>query len=279
MDATFRSSYRYAIEELLGVLPRMGNELCYLVCVKSLMKKTQWNIVGHRGFPDGYPENTIPGIRAALELGVDAVEIDIQLSHDGVPLVFHDASLDRTTEVTGALRARDFHELQNISCHYPARFEQRFAPIPIASLEQVSKVLQGYPCEWFLEIKRQSLELLGRQELLSRVLEASSVLADRRRIISFDVDILEICKGLCELPVGWCLREYTDAEKQRALTLNPEFLIARAGLIGDAPLWPGPWQWFIYDINGYDDALFWHERGAAYLEVDNPQAILAKGSL
>lgn len=242
------------------------------------MNAMDWKTVGHRGYPDCYPENTIPSIRAALELGVDAVEIDIQLSQDGVPLVFHDATLDRTTAQVGALQARDFYELQNISCHYPARFEQRFAPIPIASLEQVAKVLQGYTCEWFIEIKRQSLDLLGRQEFLSRVLNASEVLADQRRIISFDIEILEITKRQCNLPVGWCLREYSEAEKQRALTLNPEYLIARAGLVGGAPLWPGPWQWFIYDINGYSDALSWHERGAVYLEADNPQAILAEGN-
>jgi len=58
-------------------------------------------ILGHRGAPRGAPENTMRAFRLALEEGADGVELDVQPSADGVPVVLHDDTLDRTTDRTG----------------------------------------------------------------------------------------------------------------------------------------------------------------------------------
>jgi len=53
----------------------------------------------------GYaPENTLPGIERALSLGADAIEIDVQCTADGVPVLMHDERVDRTTDGTGSVR-------------------------------------------------------------------------------------------------------------------------------------------------------------------------------
>jgi glycerophosphoryl diester phosphodiesterase len=54
-------------------------------------------IIAHRGASVEEPENTLASIARALELGVDYIEIDVQLSQDGVPVVLHDNTLCRTT--------------------------------------------------------------------------------------------------------------------------------------------------------------------------------------
>ncbi|MFI6696531.1 glycerophosphodiester phosphodiesterase [Streptomyces sp. NPDC050433] len=51
--------------------------------------------VGHRGDPYRVRENTLPSVRSALERGADAVEIDVRVTRDGVPVLLHDASLKR----------------------------------------------------------------------------------------------------------------------------------------------------------------------------------------
>ncbi|MEU6311633.1 glycerophosphodiester phosphodiesterase [Streptomyces sp. NPDC047014] len=51
--------------------------------------------VGHRGDPYRFPENTLPSIRSAFARGADAVEIDVRLTRDGVPVLLHDESLRR----------------------------------------------------------------------------------------------------------------------------------------------------------------------------------------
>ena len=52
-------------------------------------------LLAHRGWASRYPENSRAGIEAALRAGVPSVEIDVQLSGDGVPMVIHDAGLER----------------------------------------------------------------------------------------------------------------------------------------------------------------------------------------
>jgi glycerophosphoryl diester phosphodiesterase len=61
----------------------------------------KFEVVAHRGVADGVPENTIAAYRRALELGADAVELDVRLSKDRVPVVFHNFYLDGTTNASG----------------------------------------------------------------------------------------------------------------------------------------------------------------------------------
>jgi len=73
-----------------------------------------FEIVAHRGVPEGVPENTIAAFQRALELGADAIEMDVRLTKDGVPVVFHKFYLDETTNASGPLFARTYAELQEV---------------------------------------------------------------------------------------------------------------------------------------------------------------------
>ena len=68
-------------------------------------------IVAHRGFMRKFPENTVLAVRSSFDAGADAVEVDIRLSADGVPVVMHDATVDRTTDGRGAVSALSAAEL------------------------------------------------------------------------------------------------------------------------------------------------------------------------
>ncbi len=63
---------------------------------------------------DGRPENSVAGARAAIERGY-GIEIDLQLSKDGVPMVFHDYSLERLTHANGVVAQCDAAELSNVA--------------------------------------------------------------------------------------------------------------------------------------------------------------------
>ncbi len=58
-------------------------------------------LIGHRGVKNLCPENTIESIKKAFDIGLSYVEIDVKISKDGVPILLHDDSLDRTTTGTG----------------------------------------------------------------------------------------------------------------------------------------------------------------------------------
>lgn len=66
--------------------------------VKSTVTSNKALIIGHRGLATTYPENTLPSFQAALEAEADLVELDYHHSADGIPVVIHDGTLDRTTD-------------------------------------------------------------------------------------------------------------------------------------------------------------------------------------
>jgi glycerophosphoryl diester phosphodiesterase len=68
-------------------------------------------LIAHRGWPRRHPENSLPGIEAALMAGAGYVEVDVQLSADRVPVLFHDAGLERLCGVPGPVAARRLDEL------------------------------------------------------------------------------------------------------------------------------------------------------------------------
>lgn len=70
--------------------------------------------IGHRGAAALAPENTPASLITALEIGVDSVEIDVHLSADDELVVIHDATLDRTTDGTGAVRDQTLAELKRL---------------------------------------------------------------------------------------------------------------------------------------------------------------------
>ncbi len=69
-------------------------------------------VIGHRGNRAFAPENTVASLREAVALGVDAVEFDLRVSADGVLVLMHDATLDRTTNGSGAVASRGVSELR-----------------------------------------------------------------------------------------------------------------------------------------------------------------------
>ena len=70
--------------------------------LNRLIDPTARLVIAHRGASAEQPENTMAAFRRAVELGADAIELDVRLARDGVPVVIHDATLDRTTSATGA---------------------------------------------------------------------------------------------------------------------------------------------------------------------------------
>ena len=71
-------------------------------------------VIGHRGTPKRAPENTVAGFTLAAEAGVTWVELDVQLSADLVPFVFHDHELTRTSNGTGLTVGRDWAYLRDL---------------------------------------------------------------------------------------------------------------------------------------------------------------------
>lgn len=71
-------------------------------------------VISHAGCAGHAPENTLAGIRAALDLGVDGIEIDVQATSDGVPVLMHDLTVDRTTNGAGRVAELSLDEIRRL---------------------------------------------------------------------------------------------------------------------------------------------------------------------
>jgi len=115
-------------------------------------------VIGHRGNRAHAPENTLESFREAVALGVDAVEFDLRVSRDGVLVVMHDDTLDRTTDASGPVAERTATELGSVDAG--ARFTRdggrtfpwRGRGVTISSFDQTIESLpRDLPC--IIELK------------------------------------------------------------------------------------------------------------------------------
>ena len=70
--------------------------------------------IGHRGAAGYCPENTFASFNKALDLGVDYLEIDVQMTKDGELVVIHDTTVNRTTNGKGKVKDYTLKEIQNL---------------------------------------------------------------------------------------------------------------------------------------------------------------------
>lgn len=102
-------------------------------------------IIAHRGVPGRAPENTLSSFRLALADGADGIELDVHLSRDGVPVVLHDPTIDRTTAGSGRVDALTVAELQAVPIRTPPGGPER--------IPTLQEVLQMVPPSVFLNIE------------------------------------------------------------------------------------------------------------------------------
>jgi glycerophosphoryl diester phosphodiesterase len=235
-------------------------------------------LVAHRGYPAQYPENTLVGYRAALAAGARWMETDIQFSRDGVAVLYHDHSLERTSGRAGLICDFDAADLFTMPASRYGTFSQRFATQRIEPLSALVELLHAWPhAELMVELKAETLDQFGVEATVDGVLETLAPVIDRCVMISFRIDSLIATWQKSKMRVGWVLPAWNAQIEQQARHSPCEFLICDRQLLPDAPapLWNGPWQWMVYCIDEVEQALQQPARGIEYVETNRIVDLLA----
>jgi glycerophosphoryl diester phosphodiesterase len=98
-------------------------------------------LYAHRGASAEAPENTLAAFRRAIEAGADGIELDVHLSRDGIPVVIHDETLDRTTDGEGPVTACTGDVLQALDAG--SWFDPHFTGESVPTLDKTLGLLAG----------------------------------------------------------------------------------------------------------------------------------------
>ena len=151
-------------------------------------------LVGHRGAAALAPENTLAGFRAAAAAGVTGVEFDVRLSADGIPVVIHDATLERTTSGKGPVAAQTAALLGTLDAG--AWFGPHFTGESVPTLEATIGVLAELGLAANIELKCEGDGARPLAEAVAAVV-ARAWPADRPPPIlsSFDAGCVAACQA------------------------------------------------------------------------------------
>jgi glycerophosphoryl diester phosphodiesterase len=107
-------------------------------------------VISHAACGGHAPPNTLAGVRKAIELGADGIEIDLQASSDGVPVLMHDLTVDRTTNGSGAVAELAVEELRKLDAG---------GGEPVPTIDEVLEITNGKVL-LVMEIKQPGIEPL-----------------------------------------------------------------------------------------------------------------------
>lgn len=170
-------------------------------------------VIAHRGASRDCPENTTAAFDEALRQGCDGIELDLQLSRDGVPVVYHDRTLHKAGGGRRRVARADLRDLRRLDAG--SWLDKKFRGQHIPTLEEVL-ARYGPKTRLFLEIKtREGGAGKARHLQLARSVAAlvrQSKARDNVMVLSFDGDVLKACAD--EAPE---LRRVLNLEPPRVL--------------------------------------------------------------
>jgi glycerophosphoryl diester phosphodiesterase len=188
-------------------------------------------VAGHRGDQEGAPENTLPAFELAIASQVEFIETDLQLTADGVPVLMHDWTVDRTTNGSGPVWAYTWHELSRLDAG--GWYSDAFAGTRVPALSQLLALVRP-------SNKRVLLELKGSwnaEQLRSVTDDIERVgLDDRVIVASFDIMSLKALATVApDLPRLVISRTIVGDPAVLAATCGAVALVTSARFVRDDP--------------------------------------------
>ncbi|XP_035259250.1 glycerophosphodiester phosphodiesterase 1-like isoform X2 [Anguilla anguilla] len=117
------------------------------------------SVVAHRGGGYDAPENTLAAIREASQNGATGVELDLEFTADGVPVLMHDETVDRTTNGSGALSNIHFAELSKLDASANHRLKEKFRGEKVPTLQEAVEECLRHQLTIYFDVKGHAEEM------------------------------------------------------------------------------------------------------------------------
>jgi glycerophosphoryl diester phosphodiesterase len=169
--------------------------------------------IAHRGHSIAYPENTLEAYRKAIDLGIEMIECDVNITRDGKLVMMHDPTLDRTTTGTGRVSAATWEEIQGLDAG--RKFKPEFEGAPVPSTEETLWLYKEAGILSCFEVKGANADESNRIALELVELFVKHDMLDKAFVSSYHHEAMQLAKSKC-----------------------PELLLAPERLPDDAPADP-----------------------------------------
>jgi len=241
-------------------------------------------LVAHRGYSGRYPENTLLAYQAAYQHGARYMELDLQLTSDGVPVLHHDASMKRMAGIDIDIRDTKAKHFKAMNASYTERFDDEFLDNPFTTFRKLCKWMSAHPdVTMFVEIKQESIDRfdipLFIDEVYKRILK--SEIESQCVIISFNPDVIDYTRKVSSMLTGWVLPGWNDEIKAKTESLKPEYVFCDKNILpkSDADIWQEPWEWAIYNLDDVPSAIKMANRNMPFLETNQIGTLMADEQL
>ena len=152
-------------------------------------------IIAHRGHSIAVPENTLEAYRKAIELGIEMIECDLNITRDGKLVMMHDPTLDRTTNGTGHVSAATWEEIQGLDAG--GKFKPEFAGARVPSTEETLLLYKEAGILSCFEVKGADADESNRIALGLAELFVKHDMLDRAFMSSYHHEALQLAKSKC----------------------------------------------------------------------------------
>lgn len=236
-------------------------------------------IVGHRGAPSLWPENSLSGFRNLLALPVEAVEFDVHLTEAGELLVIHDPMLDRTTDRAGPVWALGFGERHEVTL-------RGSDGEGIPTLEEVLSLFKDSGLELQVELKTDAARVpyVGLEARVAALLDAMD-LADRAFLTSFYPEVLATVRRVAP-HMRTLLSLYRGSTEGLGLAARLETALTVADVVDvEMSLLSAEWEAItgmvppdrlgVWTPNSEEDLAYWLAKGLRNVTTDRPDMALS----
>ena len=234
-------------------------------------------IIAHRGARKLAPENTIAAFKKAIKIGFDGVEMDVVLTKDKVPVVFHGNELSHYTHSSGLMHETTSHEVSEIDAG--SMFSPQFKGEKIPRLDEVLNLLAPTNMHINIELKGQPRGHKGIEKIAGEVISKYH-LGDRVLISSFSPWILKRFSKIypdikTALLIGphpfFFLKTLLSANMLKVKAINPIFQYTSEALMVFAD--SQGWKVFVWTINTRQEYMRALELGVDGIITDEPDLL------
>jgi len=226
-------------------------------------------LIAHRGYAAAFPENTLVSMAAALDCGAHYIETDIQLTADGIPVLFHDRNLKRLCGQKGAIHDYKYAELQQFAASYPDRFGDQFKHVRITPLSDLVALLRKRPkVTAFIELKRNSMEKFGHGIVLDRVMKELKDIRSQCVLISFSLEAMLTARRRHWPRVGVVFDKWKERKQPLVSEIKPDFIFCD---VDGLPFWgrisAGVTHIAVYEVDSIRKVKQLARRGVDFVET------------